>query len=107
MHSSFLLQPLNMPHVYETPDAARLSRREANRVTRFIEVATNAVDPAETERLIECFRISHALFARALLVKANEEFFLVRMVLLQPLPEVCLRAKELWFHSKGNPQINA
>src|SRR3982751_2147806 len=71
MHASFLLQTLDVSHVDETPDALWLSRRETDRITRFVEIATHAVDPAETERLIQRFGVGDALLSRRFLMKAN------------------------------------
>ena len=63
LHSSFFLESLDVSNVNEAPDAPWLSRRETNCVTRLVQVPAYSIDPAETESLVQGFRVSDALLS--------------------------------------------
>jgi hypothetical protein len=69
VHASLVLQPLDVVYVDIAPDASWLSRRKTNRVTGFVQIFSDAVDPAEAERLVQCFRVADAFLAEDFLWK--------------------------------------
>src|SRR6185503_20596083 len=70
MHPPLFLQTFHMLHIDITPDAPRLSRREALHITSFIQTSPHTVDPSEAERLVEGFCINDAFLPRRFLVEA-------------------------------------
>jgi hypothetical protein len=69
------------------PDAVRLAGGEADGVTALIKASANAINPAETEGLIQRFRIGDAALSGILPVEADEELARCTVVLLKPGPE--------------------
>src|SRR5688572_7127215 len=87
-----------MPDVDVAPDAPWLPRCETNRVTRLVETPSHAVDPAVTERFVECLWIGDALLAGVFLVKADQQFTRAVVVFLEPLAKQPRRTEKLWLH---------
>lgn len=90
-----------MPYVNQAPNALWLSRRKPDRVTRLVQVPAHSIDPAETEGLVQCFRISDTDLSRRLLVKAHQQFARAVVVLLEPLSKLGRYGEKLWFHRVG------
>ena len=88
MHSSRFLQTFDVVHIDVTPDAPRLSRREALHIACVIQVPAHAVDPAKAERLVERFCISDALLAGRFLVETDQQLGSAIVVSLKPLAKL-------------------
>src|SRR5215213_2021833 len=101
MHSALVLQSLDMPDIYQAPNALWLPRRKALHVTCFIEALPHAVDPAETKSFVQSLGVSDAFFAGRLLRKPNGQCSGAVVVLLGRLPECGGRSEELRFHRVG------
>src|SRR5688500_15432863 len=84
------LQLLEPPDVHVAPLALRLSRRPALFEAVVVDPIQDAVDPAKAQRLVERFAIADAAMLRVHLEQPQDELFLGRVVLLEPLPEVIL-----------------
>jgi len=87
-----------MLHIDITPDAPRLSRREALHITSFIQTSPHTVDPSEAERLVEGFCISDAFLPRRFLVKTDQQLSGAVVISLKPLPKLFGCTEELWLH---------
>ena len=86
-----------MIYVYQAPDTLRLSRSEPNRVARFVQISSHAIDPTETQCFVEGFRIGNALLAGVLLVEANQQLALRIMILQEPVAKFGRCFEELGF----------
>src|SRR5262249_6596000 len=62
-------------------------RREPVVVTVFVDLATDAVDPAKAQRLVDRLLPGHAWLAAALSVEADVKLGCRRVVLGQPRPK--------------------
>src|SRR5580704_3167095 len=66
------------------PDTSRLARGKPNLVADFVDAFADAVDPAEAERAVDCFRPRDAGPSGAPLLKADPKFAGPGVMLLQP-----------------------
>jgi hypothetical protein len=97
-HPPLLDQLLRAPGVHRAPDAARLARREADRVAVAVDAAAHAVDPAEAQRLVHRLGPGDARQSTTLLVEADEQLAVVGVVALEPRTEVRRRGEEGRLH---------
>jgi hypothetical protein len=97
-HPPLLDQLLRAPGVHRAPDAARLARREADRVAVAVDAAAHAVDPAEAQRLVHRLGPGDARQSTTLLVEADEQLAVVGVVGLEPRTEVRRRGEEGRLH---------
>src|SRR5688572_25559247 len=79
-----LLQFTEALDVDRAPVAARLARTEPYRVAGIVDASAHAVDPAETERLVNRLRPGDAGLARTLLVEPDQELGSPGVIGLQP-----------------------
>src|SRR5687767_383743 len=94
-----LLELLKAPDVHVAPLALRLSRRPALFEAVVVDPIQDAVDPTKAQRLVERFAIADAAMLRVHLEQPQDELFLGRVVLLEPLPEIILgleRSRSIW-----------
>src|SRR5262245_59272466 len=95
-HPARRLEVFDAFHVHLAPDALRCSWRKANRVAVLRQIATDAIDPTDRERLVECLRIRDARLPTTFLVETDQQFGLGGVMLRQPLSELVGRAEEFW-----------
>src|SRR5215510_14118211 len=93
-HSPRRLEVFDAFHVHLAPDALRCSRRKPNRVAVLRQIATDAIDPTDRERLVERFRICNARLPTTFLVETDQQFRLGGVMLRQPLSELVGGAEE-------------
>src|SRR5688500_7344598 len=93
--SGELIDPLD---VDRAPVARAPARRDAIHVALCIDRLPDAIDPPEAQALIEVIGPRDARPARPLLVHAYPELIRRRVVLLEPLPQLVGRRKELRLH---------
>src|SRR5690606_24125663 len=87
-HAAELGERCDPGHVHRTPDAGRLPRGEPDAVRLFTQASTDAVDPAEAERLVDRFGPGDARSSGAFLVIADQELRGRLMVGLEPRAEI-------------------
>src|SRR6185295_8930783 len=63
-------------------------------VARFVDALFDAIDPSETQRLVDRFRIAEPPFARGLVVEPDPQLALHSVMLLEPRAERLARSKE-------------
>src|SRR5207237_9166298 len=76
------------------PDAALTPRREADGVGVIAERFADAVDPAETQRLVPCLRPVDRRLAATLLPETDEQFGRGGVISVKPSAEVGLSGEE-------------
>src|SRR5260221_7240887 len=84
LHAAGPGQPLHVLAVDLAPDALGPPRREALEERFRIEALADAIDPAPAQRGVHGLRVRHGGLARALLVDAQPDLRLARMVGVQP-----------------------
>src|SRR5437588_3069488 len=106
-HPAVRDQLARAPDVHGAPRAPRLPRREANGVALVAEAPPDAVDPAEAERLVDRLGPGHTRPARRLLVEADEELALVRVMRLEPGAELLGSGEEGRLHVAADDRSEA
>src|SRR6185436_6500383 len=91
-------QFLDPRRVDQAPDAVLLPRREPVRVALVVDAFLDAVDPAETQRFVDRLLVADARLPGGLLVEADQQLTLARVVRGEPAAELRRSLEVRSFH---------